>query len=315
MRRKKSYALPVEVSFVENQAVVTDIDSLNTILRKGDILLSIDGETINDIIENKKMFISASNHDAFLRVISTELVQTNKEQLQVKYDRGGKEFSDFVTCLPISKVNLYSRISKAKPLLRYVGDSILCVYLGSTIGGSIPDKIEANGIIIDLRCYPNGKKVKGYWDFEQLYPTTQPFAAITTGSIENHGLFHFKRVNYAGVMHENPSYYKGVKVLIVNEITQSQAEYMAMKYKCSPNTYIIGSTTAGADGDITFLPLPGGLRTSLTGLGIYYPDGTEAQRIGILPDIWIKPTIKGIRQGRDELLEKAVEIINSKREI
>ena len=45
-------------------------------------------------------------------------------------------------------------------------------------------------------------------------------------------------------------------------------------------------------------------------IGVYYPDGKETQRIGIVPDIEIKPTIAGIRSGRDELLEKAIELIN-----
>ncbi len=42
----------------------------------------------------------------------------------------------------------------------------------------------------------------------------------------------------------------------------------------------------------------------------FYPDGRQTQRIGIVPDIEIHPTIQGIRNGRDELLEKAMEIIN-----
>jgi C-terminal processing protease CtpA/Prc len=47
----------------------------------------------------------------------------------------------------------------------------------------------------------------------------------------------------------------------------------------------------------------------ISGLGVYYPDGTETQRVGIVPDIIIKPTIKGIKEGKDEVLEKAIEII------
>ena len=50
----------------------------------------------------------------------------------------------------------------------------------------------------------------------------------------------------------------------------------------------------------------------ISGIGVYYPDGRETQRIGIVPDIVIKPTIKGIAAGRDQLIEKAVEIINLK---
>jgi C-terminal processing protease CtpA/Prc len=49
----------------------------------------------------------------------------------------------------------------------------------------------------------------------------------------------------------------------------------------------------------------------MSSVGIYYPDGRETQRIGIVPDIEVKPTIQGIRVGRDELLEKAIEIIKN----
>jgi len=49
----------------------------------------------------------------------------------------------------------------------------------------------------------------------------------------------------------------------------------------------------------------------ISGIGVYYPDGKETQRIGIVPDLVVKPTIKGIREGRDELVEKALEIINA----
>ena len=49
----------------------------------------------------------------------------------------------------------------------------------------------------------------------------------------------------------------------------------------------------------------------ISGIGVYYPDGTKTQRVGIVPDIEVKPTISGIRNGKDELLEKAIELIHS----
>ena len=58
------------------------------------------------------------------------------------------------------------------------------------------------------------------------------------------------------------------------------------------------------------MALPGGIYVPVGIQGVYYPDGRETQRIGIVPDIWMEPTIKGIREGRDEVLEKAIELIN-----
>ena len=85
-----------------------------------------------------------------------------------------------------------------------------------------------------------------------------------------------------------------------------------MAYKVHPNAMIIGIPTAGANGDISLFSLPGGISGMISGNGVYYPDGEETQRIGIIPDIIVKPTILGIREGRDELVEKAVEILMGK---
>jgi C-terminal processing protease CtpA/Prc len=108
----------------------------------------------------------------------------------------------------------------------------------------------------------------------------------------------------------NPVYYKGKMIILVNEATQSNAEFTAMGFRKAKNAIIVGSQTAGADGNVTpMFNLPGGISTVFTALGVYYPDGKETQRIGIVPDVIAKPTIKGISEGKDEVLEKALEII------
>ena len=43
-----------------------------------------------------------------------------------------------------------------------------------------------------------------------------------------------------------------------------------------------------------------------TAQGIYTPDGDQTQIIGISPDIEVKKTIAGIKEGRDEVKEAAV---------
>jgi C-terminal processing protease CtpA/Prc len=99
-------------------------------------------------------------------------------------------------------------------------------------------------------------------------------------------------------------------IILVNEETQSNGEFTAMGFRKAKNATVVGSQTAGADGNVTpMFNLPGGISTVFTGLGVYYPDGKETQRIGIVPDVVVKPTIKGISEGKDEVLDKAMEII------
>jgi C-terminal processing protease CtpA/Prc len=98
-------------------------------------------------------------------------------------------------------------------------------------------------------------------------------------------------------------------VILVDEVSQSQAEYTTMAFRSAPGAIVIGSTTAGADGNTSPIPLPGGFTTMISGIGVFYPDKKPTQRVGILPDVVVTPTIAGIRAGRDEVLEEAVRQI------
>jgi C-terminal processing protease CtpA/Prc len=70
------------------------------------------------------------------------------------------------------------------------------------------------------------------------------------------------------------------------------------------------STTAGADGNVSVFYLPGNLRTMISGIGVYYADNRETQRVGIIPDVEVKPTLAGMRLNKDEQMEKGIAIIN-----
>jgi len=50
----------------------------------------------------------------------------------------------------------------------------------------------------------------------------------------------------------------------------------------------------------------------MTGLGVFYPDGTATQQTGIKIDMIAHPSVSGIREGRDELLEKAISVLNQR---
>ena len=82
-----------------------------------------------------------------------------------------------------------------------------------------------------------------------------------------------------------------------------------MAFRAVPGAVVVGSTTAGADGNVSSFALPGGLSTMISGIGVFYPDKKPTQRIGIVPDVVVRPTVTGIRAGRDEVLEEALRQI------
>ncbi|MEO6878364.1 MAG: S41 family peptidase [Gemmatimonadaceae bacterium] len=69
----------------------------------------------------------------------------------------------------------------------------------------------------------------------------------------------------------------------------------ALFYKFAGRAILVGSNTAGADGNFTTWTLPGGVGVAFTGMAVFTPDGAPIQGAGLTPDVRIAPTIAGIR--------------------
>jgi hypothetical protein len=76
---------------------------------------------------------------------------------------------------------------------------------------------------------------------------------------------------------------------------------------------IVGSTTAGANGNVTSFTVPGGFTINFTGMRVTGHDGRSPfHLVGVTPDIPTRPTLAGLRAGRDELLERALEVLGAR---
>jgi hypothetical protein len=160
---------------------------------------------------------------------------------------------------------------------------------------------QTNAIIFDLRGYPKGTigELARY-----LLPAHQPIARFSAGNVYFPGMLYWIESNADG---NGPWTYGGRTIVLIDEITMSQAEYSAMFFKAVPRSVFIGSPTRGSDGNVTRVLLPGGLDIRFTGLGVFYPDGSPTQRVGIQPDINVRPSIAGLRAGRDEVFDAAFD--------
>jgi C-terminal processing protease CtpA/Prc len=311
-RYKGVSAIPAKIKFVQGMAVVTRTveNKAGEVpeLKPGDIIKSVNGKKIESIISEKIPFTPASNYPTQLRIIGEELLRTNDTVASIVLVRDSVELNKRFKCISVNDFKPGNRKDSSFKILE---NNIAYLFPGSLSPGSIHKvmkyAVQERGLIIDLRCYPGDFIV--YSLSEYLMPEKKEFVKFTSGSTIWPGLF-FYHVHLT-VGHANSNYFKGKIVIIVDEETQSQAEFTVMALRRSPRAIVIGSTTAGADGNVSMIYLPGGIRTMISGIGVYYPDGAETQRIGIVPDIEMKPTIKGIRSGKDELLERAIQIIKS----
>ena len=309
---------PIKVTFTEGQPVVTDfLDNElgpKTGLQKGDIITAINNKPMADVIKSSLKYIPASNYETQLRDLSVQMLRTNENTMNISYQRGKETHNTTINSYSRDKIDIY-KIHKEKAkdtCFKMLSPKIAYLYPGSIKSSYLPEIMEtaknSDGLIIDLRCYPSDFIVFSLGDY--LMPKTTPFVKFSATNLQSPGVFAFTPPLPVGKT--NKESYKGKIVILVNEETQSQAEYTTMAFRAAPNATVIGSVTAAADGNLSRFTLPGNINTAMSGIGVYYPDGKETQRVGIVPDITIKPTIAGIRQNRDEVLEKAIEIINKK---
>jgi hypothetical protein len=305
---------PAEVKFIENKAVVTRLlktkSGKTSPLQLGDVIESVNFKNVDQIIAEKLPYTPASNYTTQLRDIARGLLRTNDSVLNVTFRRNGSISLLRISCYSPREVNIYQSYYRKDTCFKLVSPEIAYIYPGTIKGKYLPEIMKevtkTKGLIIDLRCYPSEFIVFSLGEY--LMPQPVNFVKFSQTGYYNPGLFTYGAALQVGK--SNNDYYRGKVVIIVNEVTQSQAEYTTMALRVAPGATVIGSTTAGADGNVSEIILPGGIRTLISGIGVYYPDGKETQRIGIIPDIEVKPTIKGILEGKDEQLEKAIEIIN-----
>jgi hypothetical protein len=72
---------------------------------------------------------------------------------------------------------------------------------------------------------------------------------------------------------------------------------------------IVGEPTAGTNGNINQTDLPLGYRMVWTGMQVLKHDGSRHHGVGIRPTVPVSKTINGIREGRDEPLERALMLL------
>lgn len=300
-------AAPIKFQLVEDKVVITEIAekyAKDCKAQKGDVVLRLNDKDIFEVIKEKARYKSTSNYKEIVKDLFGYLFNTSEDSLTLTLERDGKEIRENIKCYSLT--NMFEQVEQSHKLLE---GNIGYINPGALAKGEI-DKImsefkDTKGLIVDLRYYPSDPIMYTLGDY--LMPKKVIFAKAAATSQDVPGEFDFCGDMEVGK--DNPNFYKGKVIIIINEYTQSQAEFTTMALRKAPNAQVIGSNSIGADGDVAVFSLPGAIETAISGIGIYNPDKSETQRVGVKPDIYVKPTIHGIKEGRDELLEKAIEII------
>lgn len=318
-------AAPVTLRFIEEKAVITGIwvDSIaqNAGIGIGDIILEINGEKTEDRVRQIGALLNASNEWTRNHYVSFRLLRGREgDSMRVKIlDKSNREKT---VLLPLSK-NFRPVADRAKEdTIRILQGNIGYVDLGRLAGedvGTMFDRLkDTRAIIFDMRGYPNGTA----WQIAPRLTSKKQVIAAQFSRYAPNGpdlLFQDQSktsTKYSFVQHIPPNLglpvYKGKTLMLIDERTQSQAEHTGLFFEAANGTEFIGSPTAGANGDVTNFLVPGNITLGFSGHDVRHADGRQLQQLGLQPKIPVKPTIKGIRAGKDEVLEAAIKYLSGK---
>lgn len=320
-----SYFFPVSFKLIDNKAVINSIynDSLARIddLKVGDVISKVNDKDVRTIFKEKEIYINGSNTSSKKLNASYAIFNGSSDSVFIEFERNGRIQSKSVSRYLFKQLSPHAAYGfhvypehfnfnkKESDPFKILDGNIGYVNMGVLEVEDVPDVMESlnktKAIIFDIRNYP-----KGTVNHLSKYISSKKndFYKITYPDLTYPGKFIWTNGRQSSASDELK--YKGKVVLLVNERTISHAEFTVMCLQTGDNVTTIGSQTSGADGNIILLKMVDGYKTAISGIGIFYPDGTETQRKGVKIDIEINPTIQGINKGRDEVLDKAIEFVN-----
>lgn len=287
------------------------------VLERGDEVVAIDGEPISERLELLREYASRSNEASLRQALRYYGLCTRRDTAEVVRRRAGSCDTLRVATVPYGSVSpIYDPAQLAQPPFRLLADSVGYIYAGTfsrehlaEVGQTLP---RTRALIIDLRTYPlnvDGALIALIGQSLRTESVVVRQALYQTLALP--GLFYRQEQwlfeDFGEVAARCTEPYKGRVILLVDELTQSNPEFKAMAFQSCPQTLTIGSPTSGATGSIVWIPLPGQI-TSFSGVGVLYPDGTPTQTVGVRLDVEVLPTAEGLQAGRDEVLERALEL-------
>ena len=314
---------PVICGYRESQSVITKVLDEKLPIKVGDVILSVDGEPVEKKREFLARYTAASTEQWLMRNVNGRLLFGPKDsvvKVQVRGASGEVRDVELVRSLSFADPKLMNILERTTPVMQVLPSGFGYVDLDRLQVGEIDKMFETikgtPAVILDMRGYPNGTA----WSIApRLTDKGNVVAALFSRplleatSLTNSEFAEMPNYSFSQRLPDGPGdIYRGKVVVLINEDAISQAEHSCMMFEAATDVTFIGMPTAGANGDITYMVLPGNLTVSFSGHDVRHADGRQLQRVGIQPTIKVAPTIRGLIDGRDEILEEAVRFLQKK---
>ncbi len=294
------------VDWVENEVIITASKEPDR-FRRGDIILEIDGKKAEQALLDAEQYISGSPQWKRFRSLQSFGNGERGSTARFKIKRGGE-------ILEVeAERNFKGQIDESKrPPIEKMERNIYYIDLSRVtmleITKMIEDISRAKGVVFDLRGYPKGNHGIISHLLEEKDTSTAWMRVPLIIYPDQENIVGYQEFGWR-LLPKKP-HIEGQVVFLTDRRAISYAESFLSFIEHYKLGEIVGQPTAGANGNVNPFTLPGGFRVTWTGMKVLKHDGSQHHLIGILPTVPLERTIRGVIDGRDEYLEKALEIIN-----
>ncbi len=349
---KNRFYPPFDYQLVEKKMVVTALidEALckRSNIRRGDMIEALDSVTVGEWVGALNALLSVSNENGLWSRVGewgdNLLFRSEDGGMRVQLTRGKEQLTTTLRLMDPTQaakaklIDAYFKKKLAVPArknkgLEYAAKGIVHFKVDDTFR-MIKDQsseedyrlmdslfnraTKARGIIFDMRGEPDHSDFVFHYVYKKFGKQNHYFARyfqLNPYQVGSYRLLTQPEVYFPTEFTPDGASYPGKVVILVNGKTQTIGEWHTMSLQhLFPGSMTLGEQTAGADGDVKRIVLPGKYVVALSGNGIYYPNNAVTQRLGVRLDQEVHPTLKGILSKRDELLDKALELIGVEEE-
>ncbi|WP_443937562.1 S41 family peptidase [Pedobacter sp. MW01-1-1] len=305
VKNTHSYLPQFAWKFIENNWVITSVFDKNSALKVGDIVQEINGQDSKTYFKTVNQYISSAtagylNHRA--EIASLLGPKDSKLEIQVA---GNPNKMQFVRNL---NGGTYWALLPRQDTIKSLGNKITYISIGNAKMKKINDSLkllkDSKAIICDLRGYPtdNTELIEYLMVKNDTSSRWMQIPQIIYPDQENKITYRYERWPLKA---KSPHLKAKVFFLIDGQAISYAESYMSFieHYKLAT---IIGQPTAGTNGNVNSISLPAGYTIRFTGMKVVKHDGSQHHGVGIIPNIYVAQTINGVKEGRDEVLERAI---------
>lgn len=310
---QRTHQLPLVWDIVEGQWVITWADPrLAPGLGRGDVILSVNGKPAGQVFAAAVALTPAATPQ-FVRVRALLLLSVGARneavRLKVQRARGGtanvtvRRSVPFGENSPLLREPRPEKISEIEPGIFYVDIDRIT---DEDLSAALPTLAAARGLVFDLRGYPR-------------FLGTELLSHLAGGEIRTPPV-HIPLVTLPDRPWFQSLQRQAAQPALTPRLTARTAWITSGEAVSYAESYlgiveghrlgeIVGEATAGTNGNVNYIPLPGGYTLRFTGMRVLRHNGSQLHGVGIPPTVPVARTLEGLREGRDEFLEKAIETV------